>query len=273
LGVLRPTRAGWPAGPPQNRCYGAAVRQLLPSCLPEVNAADTYLDGTRGPIGPRPWVLANMIASVDGATAVEGVSGGLGGAADKVVFRAIRAVADLVLVAAGTARAEGYHAPRLPPELVQARRDRGRTEAPRLAIVSRRLELDRSLPLFESGRPRPIIVTTTDAPADRREDLARHAEIVACGEIDVDLVEALTVLRARYSSDVVLTEGGPSLLGALTTAGALDEICLTMAPCLIGGDSRRIVHGAHPVPRTLALTHLLEEDGFLFLRYTRNSRR
>jgi riboflavin biosynthesis pyrimidine reductase len=249
------------------------VRQLLPADVPDVDPVHAYAAGDRGAIGDtRPWVLANMIVSIDGATAVQGRSGGLGGAADREVFRVVRSVADLVLVAAGTARAERYHAPSLPAELVESRRQRGQAPLPRLAIVSRRLELDESLPLFDPSKPRPIIVTSANAPARRLEELAQRAEIVTCGQADVDLFEALVVLRARYSAAVVLTEGGPGLLGALTDIGALDEICLTMAPHLVGGESRRLVHGSQPDLRTLALAHVLEQDDHLFLRYVRPRR-
>jgi riboflavin biosynthesis pyrimidine reductase len=246
------------------------VRQLLPTTDADVDPMLAYADDRRRPVGERPWVLMNMIASLDGGTAVQGRSGALGGPADKAVFQAIRAVADLVLVAAGTVRAERYHAPAPPAPVVEARRARGQAPAPRLAIVSRRLELDESLPLFQPGQPRPIIVTTVDAPQERREDLAGRAEILTCGHSEVDLADALTILRARYSANVVLCEGGPSLNGALAELGLLDEVCLSVAPYAIGGDSRRIVHGAPPLLGAMTLAHVLEEDSYLFLRYLRD---
>ena len=250
-------------------CYRAAVRRLLPRPEAEINPAEAYVDAERRSVGLRPWVLTNMIASADGGTAVQGRSGALGGPADKAVFTAIRAASDLILVAAGTVRAERYHAPALPAELVDARIRRGQLPQPRLAIVSRRLELDPTLPFFDPDRPKPIIVTSAAAPPDQRAELAGRAEIVTCGQSEVDLVDALSLLRERYGAAVILSEGGPSLNGALTEVGALDEICLTVAPKLVGGSSRRIVHGAEPLNDELTLAHLLEQDDYLFLRYVR----
>src|SRR5215472_15738405 len=54
------------------------------------------------------WVRANMIASVDGAIAVEGRSGPLSGVADKLVFAVLRSLADVIVVGARTVRAERY---------------------------------------------------------------------------------------------------------------------------------------------------------------------
>jgi riboflavin biosynthesis pyrimidine reductase len=244
-----------------------AVRQLLPHHEPVVDPAIAYADPRRAPVGERPWVLLNMIASIDGGTAVQGRSGGLGGAADKATFMAIRSVADLILVAAGTARAERYRAPTLSDHLVDQRRRRGQADLPRLAVISLSLDLGDWLPLFAPDAPKPIVVTSSDAPAERLEAVAETAELVACGLGGVDVVEALATLRSRYGADVVLAEGGPSLNGALADAGVIDEVCLTVAPHLVGGDSRRMLHGAGPLLNTFGLAHLLEQDGYLFARY------
>jgi riboflavin biosynthesis pyrimidine reductase len=245
------------------------MRQLLPEPRDDVDPAQAYADDIRGPVGSRPWVLVNMIASVDGATAVESRSGSLGGPADKAVFRAIRAVADVVLVAAGTARAERYRAPALPDDLRAARRRRGQPELPRLAVVSGRLDLDDILEAFDPSGPRPIVVTATDADEDRRRRVERRAEIVGCGTASVDLGAALSVLRDRYAAGVVAVEGGPSLNGALAAADLIDELCLSLAPALVAGDSHRIVRATPPRWTPLALARILEDDGYLFLRFTR----
>jgi hypothetical protein len=52
--------------------------------------------------------------------------------------------------------------------------------------------------------------------------------------------------------------------------GVVDELCLTLSPLLAAGESARIAHGGDPAgPLPLALAHVLEEDGLLFLRYQR----
>jgi hypothetical protein len=78
------------------------MRRLFPSPLDPVDPAEVYGDPPRTGPGGRPGVRLNMIASVDGATTIDGVSGGLGGAADHDLFALLRSLADVVLVAAGT---------------------------------------------------------------------------------------------------------------------------------------------------------------------------
>jgi riboflavin biosynthesis pyrimidine reductase len=56
-----------------------------------------------------PWLRVNMVSTVDGAaTGESGRSGSINNAVDKVVFDHLRATADVIVVGAGTARAEGY---------------------------------------------------------------------------------------------------------------------------------------------------------------------
>ena len=59
-----------------------------------------------------------MIAIIDGATAVSGLSGGLGGPADQALFAVLRSQADVVPVAAGTVRAEHYGPSKAPVAVV-----------------------------------------------------------------------------------------------------------------------------------------------------------
>jgi riboflavin biosynthesis pyrimidine reductase len=64
-------------------------------------------------------------------------------------------------------------------------------------------------------------------------------------------------------------EGGPHLLGWLIAAGLLDELCLTVAPVIAGGMAGRIVAGLESqVADRLQLLQVLEDDGYLFLRYS-----
>lgn len=153
----------------------------------EVNTADgvdplhVYLAADRTPPARRPWVIVNMIASADGAVAVDGASRGLGSSADKAVFAAVRACADWILVGAATVRAERYGLPRPSAAALDARRAAGRSERPGLAVVSASLDLDPSLPMLADRRPgeaRPLILTGPDAPADRAERLTDTAEVV-----------------------------------------------------------------------------------------------
>jgi riboflavin biosynthesis pyrimidine reductase len=136
-----------------------------------------------------------------------------------------------------------------------------------LVIVSARLELDPSSPLFHGGAEKTIVVTRSASPADRRVLLAEVADIMVAGNDCVDLGAATDALVSRGLRRL-LCEGGPTLLASIAAAGQLDELCLTIAPCEVGGESRRILCGS-PVDDKLRLGHLLEEDGTLFTRYTR----
>ena len=228
------------------------MRQLLPDLIDPVDPVVVYgdLPEARG----RPAVRLNMIASVDGATTVGGLSGGLGGSADKRVFSVLRSLADAVLVAAGTARAEAYG----PAALL-------------IAVVSRSCALDWQAPFFTAATVRPIVVTVADAPVDNRARAAEVADVVIAGEASVDMRRAIDALAER-DARAVLAEGGPSLNGQLAAAGLLDELCLSVSPALVGGDSKRILSGPalEAAPRC-ELRSVCEEDGYLFLRY-RSSR-
>lgn len=244
------------------------MRQLLPDPA-DVDPATAHAAAVRTPPSGRPWLLVNMVASVDGATAVDGRSGALGGPADKAVFSAIRAVADVILVAAGTARAESYGPPRTPEARQHERRSRGQRPFPRLALVTRSLDLDPTAPLFADAVEAPLIYTTADAPSDRRRALDPVAEVVALGADGVDL-SAVTADLADRGHSVVLAEGGPGLNGQLVAAGLVDEVNVSIAPVLVGGDSARLAHGPNELdPAALTLAHLWVADGVLFARYLR----
>jgi len=250
--------------------YGPTMRMLLPTANADVQPAEVYGAAARPRPEGRPWLLANMVASADGGTAVDGKSGSLGGEPDRAVFFAIRAVADVILVAGGTVRTEGY-GPALTPEAhLPARAARGQAPHPRLAIVSGSLDLDPTSRLFVESPPesRPIIVTSATADAGRRADLAAVADVIEAGAERVDVGEAVRQLGG-LGFGIVLSEGGPSLLGQLADADLLDELCLTVAPVVVAGDSRRVVHGGVPEQHDYAIGHLLTEDDVLFLRYIR----
>ena len=218
----------------------------------------------------RPWLMINMIASADGAIAVDGVSEALGNPADEAVFSAVRACPDWIVAAAGTVRAERYGLPRPGAASRRARRAAGRADRPRLAVVSGSLDLDLDLPLFAEQHPDddlPVILTGTDAAVGAVEALASVAEVVRLDSTRPHPAEILAELDRRGAA-VVLSEGGPSFNGQLADAGMIDELCLSIAPLVAGGASPRIVHGSlRTVPLGLSIDHLLEASDTLFVRY------
>ncbi len=216
-----------------------------------------------------PWLRANMVSSVDGAARLDGLSEGLSSEADKRIFGVLRALADVVLVGAETARAEGYRPARARAEFAEARAARGQAPAPVIAVVSRRLDLDLSLPLFTEPLSPTIVLTCADAPAAELAAVSRVADVIIAGEQQVEAAAAVAALAARGWTRL-LAEGGPSLLGQLAAAEVLDELCLSLAPLLAAGDAPRIAHGHKALAERLDLVALLEEKGFLFARYTRS---
>jgi riboflavin biosynthesis pyrimidine reductase len=221
------------------------------------------------------WLRASMIASVDGAATLSGRSGGLSGAADRLVFSVLRSLADVILVGAGTVTAENYR-PVAPAEVWQPLRE-GRAPTPPIAVVTRSLALDPDGPLLSAaaGQARTIVLTSQAAPADRRAAVARHADVVVTGPDTVSPGDAVSTLAARGYRRV-LVEGGPSLLGQITAAGLLDELCLTVSPVLEAGRAGRIL--AQPpwaapwrAGTGLRLGHVLEDEGFLLCRYLRDA--
>ena len=247
------------------------MRQLLPDTA-DVDPVTSYLAAVRTAPAGRPWVTVGMIASLDGATAVSGTSGALGGEADKAVFRAVRAIADVILVAAGTVRAEGYQPVRLSDGVRAARTAAGRSpHPPRLAVVTRSLDLDLDGPLFAPEAIAPLVITTVDADDDAVAAVAARTEVRRFGEGSVDLAAALGSL-ADDGAEVVVSEGGPSLNGALVDADLVDEWCLSIAPA--GGRRRQrpLAAAAPPVEHGCSLVSLLTADGVLFGRWIRLSR-
>lgn len=217
----------------------------------------------------RTWVRVNFVSSIDGAATRQGLSGGLSDDADHRVFDILRRLCDVVLVGAGTVRAEGYGAMRVDEVSQRARREAGMTAHPVFAVVSASLDLDPASPIFRDAPERPIVVTTELSRRDTREALAEVADVIVCGEERVEPRRLVEGLVARGLTRIHC-EGGPHLFGDLIAAGAVDELCLTIGATLEGGVASRISAGAAPIlPVGMRLAHVLQSDDTLLLRYVR----
>lgn len=239
------------------------LRDLLAGDVP-VDPLNVYWSQDRAASG-RPWVMLNMVTSIDGATAVEGGSTELSDEDDRLLFRGIRAIPDVILVGAGTVRAEDYRPVTLDDERKAMRIGAGLSETPTLAIVTGRLSLDLTARVFADPDHRPTIITGIDADEARVEAFSKVADIK-----QIDRLDGVDIINALQGAKVVLCEGGPSLNGQLVTAGLVDEITLTFAPVLVSGGSSRLAHGeaANP-PAGMGLDRLLRGERSLFLRYVR----
>jgi riboflavin biosynthesis pyrimidine reductase len=212
-------------------------------------------------------VRANMIFSADGAAAFRGRAGTLSCPADQNLLRDLRAFADVVLVGAGTARAERYGPARL-TEAQQTLRGPDRDAAPPpIAVVSRSGQLPPTL--FVDVSSPPILVTSASAVRAHSLDSDRRWRLLVAGEDTVDVDAAIKQLRA-LGMQRILCEGGPTLLDQLVDADVVDEICITVAPLLAGSQPVGTRTPSHlSVPASLELRHALLCDSYLFVRYRR----
>jgi riboflavin biosynthesis pyrimidine reductase len=206
------------------------------------------------------WVRANFVSTLDGSvTGADGRSGSINTPADHVVFKVLRRLSDVVLVGAGTVRAEGY--------TPLGEEDGG---APALAVVtaSGRVPPTVAGPPAD-GRGEVLLVTCAAAGEDRLRE-ARSAlgadAVLVCGDGEVDLRRARDQLAARGLRQV-LCEGGPSLLGAALAAGVVDELDLTLVPTLVGGSDRPRITAGPDLGVALAPMALLEQDGTVLGRW------
>jgi len=227
-----------------------------------VELQNAYSRGHEG----RPWLVANFVATVDGATVVDGGSTAINDPDDKAMFAALRSVPDFIVVGAGTVRAENYRPVTLDEGRRSARVSAGLEPAPHLVIMSRSLDLDPASRVFGNPEHRVTVLTDGGAPADRFAALSEVADVVRLR--DTHVIEIIHYLRMAR---VVLCEGGPSLMGQFVAAGLIDELALTVAPLLVGGESPRLAHGPSPSRQEMSLDRVLYGDRSLFLRYLRAS--
>lgn len=240
------------------------MRRLLPTADGPLDEAG--LDQAYGE-EPPDFVRINFVASADGAASVGGRAGGLGSATDQLVLRLLRDRSDAIMVGAGTARAESYRPLRDEPTRSAARTARGLSRVPPLVLVTQRLTVDPTEPIIANAVAPTVIVTCADSDPERRAALEAVTPVIVAGEETVDLADAREAL-ARRGLRRLVCEGGPTLFATALAAGIVDELCLTVSPMLTGPGAGRIVDSSVQIdPVRLRLRHLLEEDGYLFLRY------
>ena len=240
--------------------------QLWPVPAPTAADLDELYDYP--PDLARPFVRANFVSSADGAVTLKGRSGGLSDPADREVFALQRAMADVILVGAGTARAEGYRGARMPPRHAQLRRELGLAPVPPIAVVTATCWLTSEHVLVTDTEVPPIVVTVASSPAEHREALAEAGvPVLVVGEDRVDVAIAVQML-GELGLNRVLTEGGPELFGDMIEADVVDELCLTISPQLVGGSAGRIAVTPRELdPRSLRLASAVHAGDALLLRY------
>jgi len=202
------------------------------------------LDALWGSLEPEagsraPRIRAVMIASVDGRTTVDGRSAGLGTPTDQLVYHAMRARADHVLVGSGTVLSEGYG----PAGIAEVWANRRPAPPPVILVLTRSL----SDPLIDHCArvgSAMAVVARSDTPADRVA-LARRRGVTVHELSPGPLGDGVRGLLLGLGAEEVAFEGGPRVLGALLADGAVDELVLSYSPQLIlGGETTPIAAGA-----------------------------
>ncbi len=243
----------------------AADLPQLGSALEDAMLASLYAV----PAGPMGWLRANVVSSLDGAAAgPDGRTRSINTEADHVVFEMLRALSDVVLLGAGTARVEGYTGLGVSGRWAAVRAAHGLGPVLPLVIVTRRGGVPPSAVAGARDAGPVLLITCASAPnLVAARDLLGAENVLVCGDAEVDLVTALAEMHRR-GWHRVLTEGGPHLLGSLLCAGLVDEVCLSIAPGLCSGVGLRVAAGPALdvgfVPRVL-----VEEDGTLMGRWFR----
>ncbi len=237
----------------------------------------------------RPYVVGNFVTTLDGVVSLN-VPGKAGGGEisgfndhDHLVMGLLRAVADAVIVGAGTLRgspqhlwiAETTYRP-LAEVYREWRRQLGKREPPLNVIVTASGQVDLNLPVFQSGSVPVLIITSTSGESHiRTQHLPAWIQIAVVAE--AKLLTARSILQAvrrARSCEVILTEGGPHLIGDFFAEKCLDELFLTLAPQIAGRDALSarpgLVEGKLFAPQQALwgkLISLKRGGDHLFLRY------
>ena len=222
------------------------MRQLLPTTRDTVNLREIYGAPRSRHSSGRPSIGLCMVMSIDGSTVVEGKSTLLSNPADRDVLIALRSAAETIVVGAGTIREEMYEVPS--------------KKGLRVGVVTRTGKMDLNTNLFKSGVG--FLVMPEDA---KQPDTEFDLEIVRAGKGNVDLRLAMSQLPGTF----VQLEGGALLNASMFAANLVDEINLTISPMVTGADSPRLANGAPPLHSDYEVAHILEDNGFMFIRYLR----
>ena len=242
--------------------------RLFPEPAARLAVKDVYRDISFPKQRERPYVLINMVSSLDGKAAIEGKAGSIGGPADRAVMRNLRALTDAVMIGAGTLRAEKLSLA-VPENLAQTREAHGLDPQPLAILVTETGDVPLQTNLLGLLPDNLLILASPETPQARLTALSSYASV----EVVLDLNSALEALKGRYGVDVLLVEGGPALNHALVRNGLVDELFLTLAPKLLGGERPKALtilegpslsHQQSPKPELISV-HLFGDE--LFLRY------
>ena len=243
------------------------LRRLHPD--PTELTAEAATTGLRlGDLAPphRPYLVLNMVSTLDGRIAIDGRSGAIGDEADRELFHGLRTQADAIMVGAGTLRTERYGRMVRKPERRERRVAEGLAADPLAVVVSARLALPPDLPLLQDEHSTVIVLTASEDELPPTPARVRYLRGPA--GVELELAPLARRLREEHGVRSILCEGGPGLNESLVREGLVDELFLSLAPKLAGGPPLTVLSG-DPLaePLELELAWLLEHEGHLFGRY------
>ena len=230
---------------------------------------ETYISDNRKHRSGGPWVMLNMISSKNGLATLDGKSGALGGPEDKALFRTLRGLADVILVAAGTVRAENYSLPVITERTAQLRKSENKAPLPKIVILSNSLDLNPESPLFSNQEYQPMILTSTSSPKRQMMNRFKNAEINQIEGNQVNLEKVLPKLTERLGS-IILVEGGPSLNQQLVDLDLFDELCITISPvCSSDKEAQKVTTAESYTSEEMVLDRSMHVGKFNFQRFLR----
>lgn len=267
--------------------------RLFPEPTARLAVEDVYRDVFFPEQRERPYVLINMVSSLDGKAVVEGKAGSIGSPTDHTIMRNLRARADAVMIGAGTLRAEKLTLA-VPENLARGREACGFDPQPLAIVVTETGDVPLQTNLLGSLPDNLLVLAPSEIPGERLAALSAHASVEVVPKekastapegfgarraepgARLDLARSLEALKERHAVGLLLVEGGPALNHALVSAGLADELFLTLAPKILGGvrlEALTILEGpAVPLLKTepkLISAHLSDDE--LFLRYALSS--
>lgn len=236
----------------------------------EVAEPTTIYDSVAFPVlTDRPYVIVNFVSSADGKTQLKGTARGIGSAVDHGILVRLRAYADAVLLGAATVRSDRPYM-RLPHHFEAFRNSRGLAAQPQWVVATSSGNVPADAAVFQHVGELPIVLAPEGAPAQLvRDRLGARAQVLEMAGSPPNLARAFHVLRHKHNTKLLVCEGGANLFHSLVTARLVDELFLTFAPKLLGGEGKSLLDG--PLLRDsgmpLTLLSLFEHDSELFLRY------
>lgn len=214
----------------------------------------------------RPYVVVNMVSTLDGRAAFEGNTRRLSGPEDRSLFHLLRTAGDALLVGAGTARIERYGGAVKNDDLRVRRERHGLDPVQPTVIVSGRLLLPSDLPILQTEGAPVVVATGAD------HELEGVAADIAYERTGDDLRLLLARLRSEHGFRSLVCEGGPTLLSHLLAADLVDELFLSITPQLAGGgDEPTVTTGRELIePAAADLVWVCESNSELFTRWRIN---